>query len=32
MATLTKHYLLHKKEINNDIDAVEADYAAGNWW
>ena len=32
VATVTKHYLLHKKQINADIDAVEADYAVGDWW
>ena len=30
--TLSKNYLLHKKRIDADIDAVEADYEAGNYF
>lgn len=32
MATVSKNYLLHKKKIEDDIAAVEADYSAQNWW
>jgi hypothetical protein len=30
--TVTKNYLLHKKRIDGDIDKIEADQAAGNYW
>lgn len=30
--TVTKSYLLHKKKVEADIDAIEADQAAGNYW
>ena len=32
VSTATKHYLLHKKAITADIDAVKADYAAKSYF
>ena len=31
-STVTKHYLLHKKAATADIDATEAEWAAGHWF
>ena len=31
-ATVTKHYLLHKKKVTADIAAVKADWAAGSYF
>jgi len=29
---VTKHYLLHKKAAQNDIDKMESDWDAGYWF
>jgi hypothetical protein len=30
--TVTKNYLLHKRHIDSDIDKIQADYDADNYW